>query len=108
MLKKAVNRNARVIKNTYSLVKRRHGYKLLEQVNQPPGLQHYSSTMLYNHAEIMIEIQHGCHFFLVFDVANLSNNREKLIEFHDVCFLGYKSINNSFKIEPAEEREKML
>ena len=98
----------RVVNNTYSLVKRRHNYKLLEQVDQPLGLQHYSLAMLYNHTEIMIEIQHGCHFFLVFDLAKLSNNRDKLIEIHEVCLLGHKSINSSFKLEPPRKREIML
>ena len=81
---------------------------MLEQVDQPLGLQYYSSTMLNNDAEIMIEIQHGCHFFLVFDVANLFNNKEKSIEIHEVCLLGHKSVNNSFKIEPPRKREIML
>ena len=86
-------------------MKRPHGYKLLEQVDQPLSLQHHSTTVLYNHAEIMIEIQHSCHFFLVNDVANLSNQREKLIEIHEVYLLGHKSINSPFKIEPPSKRE---
>ena len=107
ILKKAINKNAWIIRNTYSLVKGPHGYKLLKQVDQPLGLQYYSLTMLNNHAEIMIKIQHHCHFVGVFDAANLPNNGEKLIEIHEVCLLGLKSINNSFKFEPPIKREIM-
>ena len=89
-------------------MKRPHGYKLLEQVDQPLSLQHHSTTVLYNHAEIMIKIQHSCHFFLVNDVANLSNQREKLIEIHEVYLLGHKSINSPFKIEPPRKRETKI
>lgn len=49
------------------------GYKFPENINQPLGLQYNCVSVFDNVAKVMIKIQHGVHFLLVFDEAKVPN-----------------------------------
>ena len=65
---------------TYHFVKRTNSYELSEDLNEPLSPKYNRVTVLDNHAEVMIEIQHGGSLILVFNEANSLDNTLKLFE----------------------------
>ena len=65
---------------TYHFVKRTNGYELSEDLNEPLSPKYNCVAVPDNHAKVMIKIQHGGKFILVFNEANSLDNILKLIE----------------------------
>ena len=65
---------------TYPFAKRKNSYELSEDLNEPLSPNYNCVAVSDNHAEVMIEIQHGCSLILAFNEANSLDNTLKLFD----------------------------
>ena len=70
-------------------------------MNQPLRLKNHSITVPDDNTKVMIEIQHGDHLVLVFNVTHLTHDVVELGYFEVKGLLLHQSLYNFLKVEPT-------